>query len=330
MLPSLSALGATALLSISSLVSGLPVEKRAVAGPVIGSNFPDPSIIRVGNTWYSFATNNNDGSGSTHVQIAKSSDFNSWTLLGKDALPNLPGWVYAANPAVWAPDVIQNDAGKFVMYFAASRNDRFHCTGVATSDNIEGPYTPQSDPWVCPLDQGGAIDASGFLDSDGSRYVTYKIDGNALGNGGVCGNTNPPIHSTPIMQQKVAGNGIDKIGSPYQVLDRDDNDGPLVEAPSIAKLPDGRYVLFFSSNCFYSINYDVTYAIADKVSGPYTKYGPLFVSQGKHGFWSPGGASIAGDATHLVFHSYNPGGSDTRAMYTATLKWEGNFANAEA
>lgn len=108
MLPSLSALGATALLSISSLVSGLPVEKRAVAGPVIGSNFPDPSIIRVGSTWYSFATNNNDGSGSTHVQIAKSSDFNSWTLLGKDALPNLPGWVYAANPAVWAPDVIQN------------------------------------------------------------------------------------------------------------------------------------------------------------------------------------------------------------------------------
>lgn len=82
------------------------------------------------------------------------------------------------------------------------------------------------------------------------------------------------------MQQKVAGNGIDKIGSPYQVLDRDDNDGPLVEAPSIAKLPDGRYVLFFSSNCFYSINYDVTYAIADSKLLPCVsniKFPPRFI-----------------------------------------------------
>lgn len=65
------------------------------------------------------------------------------------------------------------------------------------------------------------------------------------------------------MQQKVGANGIDKVGSAYQILDRSSGDGPLVEAPSIAKLPDGRYVLFFSSNCFYTIDYDVTYAIAD-------------------------------------------------------------------
>lgn len=329
MLPFLPALGATALLSITSLVTALPLEKRVVNGPVISSNFPDPSIIHVGNTWYSFATNNADNSG-IHVQIAKSTDFTSWTVLSKDALPNLPGWVYTANPAVWAPDVIQNDAGKFVLYFSASRNDKLHCTGVATSDSIEGPYTARVDPWACPLDQGGAIDASGFLDSDGSRYVTYKIDGNAIGGGGVCGNTEDPIQPTPILQQKVAGNGIDKIGNAYQVLGRSAADGPVVEAPSIAKLPDGRYVLFFSSNCFYTPEYDVTYAIANSVSGPYTKYGPLFVSQGKHGFWSPGGASIAGDAKHLVFHSYNPGGSNIRSMYTATLTWDGNFANAEA
>lgn len=63
-----------------------------------------------------------------------------------------------------------------MLYFSASRNDKLHCTGVATSDSIEGPYTARADPWACPLDQGGAIDASGFLDSDGSRYVTYKID----------------------------------------------------------------------------------------------------------------------------------------------------------
>ncbi|KAF2145987.1 glycoside hydrolase family 43 protein [Aplosporella prunicola CBS 121167] len=299
----------------------VPIVKRSVNGPVISSDFPDPSIRRVGDTWYAFGTTVNNGA--IHVQIAKSSDFQSWTVTGKDALPNLPSWVYKDKPLVWAPDVIQNDAGKWVLYFSASKDAKYHCIGTATSDVIEGPYTPQDAAWACPLDQGGAIDASSFVDSDGSRYVTYKIDGNAKGNGGVCNNGVAPIQSTPIMQQKVAGNGIDKIGGAYQLLDRSDGDGPLIEAPSIGKLADGRYVLFFSSNCYSTINYDVTYALADSVSGPYTKHGPLLVSQGKYGLWSPGGASVTADATKIVFHAYLNAGSSIRGMYTADITFDG-------
>lgn len=32
--------------------------------------------------------------------------------------------------------------------------------------------------------QGGAIDPAGFVESDGSHYVVYKIDGNSIGHGG--------------------------------------------------------------------------------------------------------------------------------------------------
>lgn len=66
------------------------------------------------------------------------------------------------------------------------------------------------------------------------------------------------------MQQKVGSNGIDKVGDPYQILTNSDSsvDGPDVEAPSIAKFSDGRYVLFFSSNCYTTINYNVNYATA--------------------------------------------------------------------
>lgn len=63
-----------------------------------------------------------------------------------------------------------------MLYFSAARNANLHCIGAAVADSIEGPYTARDDPWACPLDQGGAIDASSFRDSDGSRYVTYKID----------------------------------------------------------------------------------------------------------------------------------------------------------
>ncbi|KAF4308635.1 glycoside hydrolase family 43 protein [Botryosphaeria dothidea] len=305
---------------MTSLVTAGTIQRRAV-NEVISSNFPDPSIVKVGTTWYSFATN----SGGINVQIAKSLDFKSWTVIsGKDALPNLPRWVNNTDPAVWAPDVIQNDDGEFVLYFSAlSGSNHRHCLGVGTSKDIEGPYAAQDDPWVCPVDQGGAIDSSGFHDSDGSRYVTYKIDGNSLTSGqGSCGNVAQPFSPTPIMQQKIAGNGIDKLGEPYQILDRSDDDGPLVEAPSIAKLPDGRYVLFFSSGCF-SADYHLKYALADSVNGPYTKYGIL---HGTENLKNPGGASIAEDGTHILFHADLPAGG--RGMYAATVAFNGNDGSA--
>lgn len=57
-----------------------------------------------------------------------------------------------------------------------------HCVGVATSSTVQGPYTGQADSLICPLSTGGAIDAAGYVDSDGSRYIVYKVDGNSIGN----------------------------------------------------------------------------------------------------------------------------------------------------
>lgn len=57
------------------------------------------------------------------------------------------------------------------MYFSAltSQDTKKHCIGVAASKSIKGPYTPKDKPLACPLDQGGAIDAAGFQDDDGTR-----------------------------------------------------------------------------------------------------------------------------------------------------------------
>jgi beta-xylosidase len=78
--------------------------KRALDGPAISSNFPDPSIINAKGSWYAFATTNKG----RNVQIAQSQDFDGgWNLIDKDAMPRLPGWISAGNPQVWAPDVIQ-------------------------------------------------------------------------------------------------------------------------------------------------------------------------------------------------------------------------------
>ena len=78
-----------------------------VLGPVVDLNFPDPAIIHINGTSYAFATNNRGVGGKTiHVQMATSTDNETWTYLqGRDALPDVGSW--ATGGRVWAPDVVQ-------------------------------------------------------------------------------------------------------------------------------------------------------------------------------------------------------------------------------
>lgn len=129
---------------------------------------------------------------------------------------------------------------------------------------------------------------------------------------------------TPIMLHEVRNDGITLNGGPAQILDRDDKDGPLVEAPSLVRGHNGTYYLFLSSNCNSTLNYDVTWATASSATGPYTKHGPLFVT-GTNGLTAPGGATADADGRHMVFHA-NSG--DGRAMFTAGISLGENTVRA--
>ncbi|KAH8925872.1 glycoside hydrolase family 43 protein [Atractiella rhizophila] len=328
-LASLLAVSLPALISASPLFFnsssiGPHLDKRSVSGPAINSNFPDPSLIWVPseNLWYAYGTNGNG----KNVQVATSANFNAWTLQGSvDALPNSGSWS-AGN--VWAPMVAQLDNGQFVMYYAATSSSlNTHCIGVATSSTARGPYTPQSQPWVCHETQGGSIDAAFHHHPDGTKWVVYKIDGNSLGNGGTCNNGVPPYKSTPLMLQQVsAADGFTKIGGETQVLDRDDGDGPLIEAPSLIHV-NGVWFLFFSSGCYAETTYDLSYAYATNVKGPYTKkrapVAPTLVT-GDYGLKAPGSACFAKDGSKVVFHAFL--GNDInsgRGMWTGIPTFSG-------
>lgn len=250
------------------------IEKRSAATPVMGGqNFPDPGIIRVSDGWHAFATNTKIDGVKIHVPYATSPDFKKWAYKkGIDAMPKLASWIVAGDdPRVWAPDVVQLNDGSFIMYYTAAYKNKsnIHCVGWAKSKNIDGPYVDNLDePWICPTAIGGAIDPAGYTNSDGTRWVVYKVDGNALGNGGDCMNTVKPIKSTPIMLQQVnAADGHTKIGDPVQLITNGPADGPVTEAPALTKM-GSKFVLFFSSNCFATDKYDTSYATADHIKGP--------------------------------------------------------------
>ncbi|KAM0713552.1 hypothetical protein Q7P37_010514 [Cladosporium fusiforme] len=317
-------------LCISSLA--MPLVKREVWGPVIKSDFPDPSIIRVGDTWYAFGTQSLFDFKDVRVQFATSNDFTTWSLReGYDALGSLGAWVDESNPLVWAPDVFQLDDGSFILYYSATTktagDGRFHCIGAARSSNVEGPYESVSDsPLVCPTDQGGAIDASAFRDIDGKRYILYKVDGNAIGNGGECNNGNDPQVPTPIYLQEVdADDGYTFIGDPKFMLDRDSRDGPLIEGPALVRESNGNYVLFFASQCYTSEHYSESYAVSATLKGDYEKARfPLLVTGTPPNVWGPGHADVDWDTQHMAFHGYasKEAVGGRRNMYVATVSYD--------
>ncbi|KAG9518576.1 putative endo-arabinase, partial [Aureobasidium melanogenum] len=304
------------------------VHKRSESGPHITTDFPDPSILRVGDTWYAFAGQSLYDYTSTHIQFATSTDFETWTLQpANDMLPNLPSWVDASKNHVWAPDINHLDDGRFLLYFSAPTyyENAPHCIGTATSDTIDGPYVPSDESFACPADQGGAIDASGFRDADGTRYVVYKIDANSLGNGGLCGNEVEPILSTPILIQQVESDGVTKVGDTFELITNDSpEDGPLVEGPSMIHSGD-TYYLFYSSNCFTTTNYDVAYATSSSPTSGFTKQGTLF-GTGYGGLRGPGGADAAFDNSHFAFAAQK--GDGRRELYTARITTSGDRVSA--
>ncbi|RKU45045.1 hypothetical protein DL546_006085 [Coniochaeta pulveracea] len=311
----------------------LSSSSTATRVPVLRLNFPDPSVLQdEDGTWYAFAT---AGNGKQIQAATAPSSSGPWAYVDRHVLPDPGSWTTGQH--TWAPDVSRLGQGRYVMYYSGqqrptedtngSPRSPHYCLGVATASSALGPYIPMEKPWFCAEDKGGIIDPSGFHDPlTGRRYVIYKIDGNSIGHGGSCGNGETPHVPTPIMIVEVdSEDGVTILGDPIQILDRDEADGPLVEAPSLAYLEasdgEGRYVLFYSSHCWFEGSYDINYATANSVDGPYRKsgYNPLMAT-GDLGLTAPGGATVVEGEGRLVFHANCREG---RCMYDAEFWVDG-------
>ncbi|GIJ86982.1 hypothetical protein Asppvi_005881 [Aspergillus pseudoviridinutans] len=286
----------------------------------INSDFPDPGFVRsTDGAWYAFGTNGNG----KRIQVARSTDFKTWTLLNKEALPTLAGWETERDH--WAPDVIRRTDGRYVMYYSGEAKEmvRHHCVGVAVSENTDptGPYVPNETPLSCRLNQGGSIDPAGFVDKDGTRYVIFKLDGNSIGHGGDCNNGITPLVPTPILLQRVEDDGFTLIGDAIPILDRDDSDGPLVEAPNLI-LHGDTYFLFYSTHCFTDIEYDVRWATSKSITGPYIKSGQRLFKSGDYALTSPGGGTVYGCGDKMLFHGFCE--PNKRCAYAANITIDGD------
>jgi beta-xylosidase len=282
--------------------------------PVLDRGFPDPSALHVGDQFYAYATN----SGGVNVQTARSRDLVHWQYVG-EALPKLPAW--ARSGFTWAPTVAATASG-YVLYFTArdAASGR-QCVGTATSAAPEGPFAPTADsPLVCQVEQGGSIDASAFVDDDGTHYVLWKNDGNCC------------RLETWLYAQAVSPDGLTLVGEPTRLIRGEPGwEGNLVEAPTLWKR-NGKYYLFYSANGFNGPSYAVGYAVADAVFGPYQKAGkPLLATGATAGaVFGPGGQDVVTKDGHtwLLYHAWNSvtatGSARYRSLRVDELLWDGD------
>ncbi len=197
--------GLIVLTAAGSPVRAATPQEPRLRPPVYGSgvngaqlrNFADPSILRHGNRYYAYSTNQT-GRYARHLMVMSSANLWDWdapALAPQDAMPTRPAWARALNNggAYWAPSVIRT-GGRFVMYFAAKHrnidpNRAGWCIGVATSANPKGPFRPRARPFFCrvassgntpagfsgtPAVNKGAIDPQVFRAPNGRLYLYFK------------------------------------------------------------------------------------------------------------------------------------------------------------
>lgn len=268
-------------------------------------------MLTADGSYYLYATN----TASINIQLATSSNLTKWHVTNTDALPVLPAWAQKGN--TWAPDVSEPTPGRYVMYFVAREPiSGKQCIGVATSTSPTTPFvSTETAPLLCDTAEGGDIDPTTFTDTDGSRYLVWKNDGNCCG------------LPTWLQIARLNDDGSAITGPITKLTDATQSwQDNLVEAPTLVH-HGSHYVLLFSASNYSNDKYAIGYATASALMGPYTQHpAPLLSTASSHGLYlGPGGQDVvaAEGKDYLVFHSWDAA-YIYRGVSVVPLAWKGD------
>ena len=286
---------------------------------VYTSNFPDPSIVRNGSTYYAYGTS----TGGAYLPIMSSTDLRTWVARPKydpgpplnsdpffnDGLRKPAQWAPDRNVGgrlkkeIWAPGAAKIGSGHVVFYSVRQRLDRDRfCISVATSSSPLGPFDDNTTgPLVCDADPNGSIDPQPFVDpADGKPYLLWKSEG-------VPGSTPTRIW---VRQLNGAGTGFATGSAPRELLRTSQGwEGNVIENPAMVR-SGGKLYLFYSGNEHLSADYAIGYAVCSSMAGPCTKSGtnPILHKGSRAGRLGPGAPAPFVDANgqlQLAYHWWN-------------------------
>lgn len=258
-----------------------------VANPVIPGDHPDPTILRLGRTYWMASTS---GDWVPSFSLFRSSDLDHWTPAGA-VFPDPPAW---ASGDFWAPELTSGPDGVYVFY-AARKKDGPLCVAVADAPSPRGPYTDHG-PLVCQSD--GSIDPSVVRDEHGHPFLVWKEDGNSI--------RKPTI----IWAQPLTSDLLHLTGTPFELIrnDPDTWEGAVVEGPYILR-HNGWFYLFYAGNscCGAACHYAEGVARARRLTGPWIKDPANPIIRPNHAWLCPGhGTAVTTPSgkDYFLYHAY--------------------------
>ncbi len=301
---------------------------KFVQGGYYRGDFPDPAIVRSGNTYYAYSTT----IASLNLPVIKSTDLRNWRVVG-EGLKRPASWALSRQVGkrrvarTWAPTVARF-GNRFVHAYATparGARDKRMCISISTSrKHWRGFVDRTRRPFICPANRG-AIDPEFFRAPNGARYLLWKSEQTAS-------------YPSQLWSHRISGTGT-RLYSTHGLLlqTRDPWEGRVIENPSMIAYA-GRYYLFYSGGSYANSSYATGYAVCRTPLGPCTRAAnsPLLTTGGKVA--GPGGATAflgASGRLHLAYAAWDYGntgyptstaclrstkGCAQRRLHVATLK----------
>ncbi|MFD2556625.1 family 43 glycosylhydrolase [Sphingobacterium tabacisoli] len=251
--------------------------------PILPGYFADPTIKKIGDTYYIYATTDGTGWGAGPSQVWTSKDFLNWTIQPMN-WPNTHWY--------WAPDMTQGYDGRYYLYYSQP----VEIFG-AVSDTPVGP-------WVSIAPEGKSVipnylipgvitlDAQSFTDDDGRIYMFWGTWGIYPDHGCAVGLLNKDMKS------------FEKIDLIPNTVAKE-----FFEAPIMFKRNNVYYMMYSSGHCE-----DHTYRVqyVKSTTGPmgpfeYPDENPILVTNEDGSIHGPGHHSILEEDGRffIVYHRHN-------------------------
>jgi len=255
---------------------------------VLPGDHPDPSVVRIGNSYWATATTSN---WLPAFPVYESRDLKTWTKKSV-VFKQLPQW---ADYYLWAPEITY-DNGKVYLYYTAHKKNGNLCIGAAVADKPDGEYTDLG-PLMCQED--GSIDAFPMRDKAGRLYMIWKEDGNSV------------KKPTPIWAMEMKEDRTALIGEKKELFRGDQPwENGLVEGVSMIRHGSYYYAIYAAAACCgIKCNYGTGIARSKDLLGPWEKYDKNPVLASTPEWTCPGhGTAVEKDGKYyFLYHGYSTG-----------------------
>lgn len=265
-----------------------PKPRGTYTNPVIAGDFADPSVIRIGDTYFAVGTSSEWGPA---YPIYTSKDLVNWAYVGP-VFNELPRWTMGS---YWAPELFYRNGTYYVYYTARRKTDQRSFIGVATTRDLTKGFTDRGLllEWTTE-----AIDPF-IMEDAGKLFMTWKAYGLDQGR---------PIE---ILGAELSADGLRVTGQAFTLIKAEPANWEKggAEGQAIVKR-GGYYYMLYSGNacCGAQCNYQVGVARAKALQGPWEKYdkNPLLVSDKDWKCPGHGTVVVTPDQRYFyLHHAYN-------------------------